>query len=89
MEGLIPLFYNKMKRNKIRRTYQCLSHSATTCDYHIHERLPPPSTLYADEARHRRRNSMPDGDKAATGSKQFARFRSQRMMSGWVSFSVP
>ncbi|KAL9682882.1 hypothetical protein QQ045_014692 [Rhodiola kirilowii] len=68
MEGLIPLVLKKMKRNKIRRTYECLSdsaHNKISYNYNIDDFYAnPPSTtttkVVLSGGRHRRHNSMPE-----------------------------
>uniref|UniRef100_A0A7N0U7W6 Uncharacterized protein n=1 Tax=Kalanchoe fedtschenkoi TaxID=63787 RepID=A0A7N0U7W6_KALFE len=85
MEGLIPLVYNKMKRNKIRRTYHCLSTSPTTAyggDYNISDfyadppQLPPPfpptnkpTTFYTADDTPRHRRRNSMPDDFMTASK--------------------
>ncbi|KAL9684668.1 hypothetical protein QQ045_022109 [Rhodiola kirilowii] len=72
MEGLIPMILKKMKRNNIRRNYQCLSQSPRY-DFYANNSsdvpLPPPSRSILDnsnesaafyDGRHRRRISMPE-----------------------------
>ncbi|OIT01950.1 PREDICTED: uncharacterized protein LOC109227747 [Nicotiana attenuata] len=92
MEGLIPLVYKSIKRNKTLRKYESLS-SAGANSYNIEDFYPNESYLVAADGggaenyRHRRTQSFHvkyDGGLNSVSTpkdKQLVRFTSHRMFS--------
>ncbi|EYU36640.1 hypothetical protein ABFS82_14G286500 [Erythranthe guttata] len=67
MEGLIPIVYKSLKKNKIRRKYECLSYGAAATqtynieDFYTNDDIIMPETGGAPASRgphHRRYNSV-------------------------------
>ncbi|GFP87152.1 hypothetical protein PHJA_000858900 [Phtheirospermum japonicum] len=96
MEGLIPMVYKSLKKNKKRQTYECFSSGAAqTYDFYDYFNREQQHVMAADSvpglrgAHHRRYNSVDMGRQRSFASedgdvykpKQLARFRSQRMFS--------
>ncbi|XP_047978554.1 uncharacterized protein LOC125220428 [Salvia hispanica] len=94
MEGLIPVVYRSLKRNKIRRRYECLSSGAAHAynikdfDYHDQDHIHDRRDDHLDGGRNRRCSSLKvdhtrsfDAVDDACEPKRLVRFRSYRMVS--------
>ncbi|XP_050238542.1 uncharacterized protein LOC126688023 [Mercurialis annua] len=93
MEGLLPLVYKAIKKNKTRRNYECLSSGVALSDLYINDHediyLTNSSSNNMDRKVHRRSYSSVEfskdyrsgtsGDSPPT--KKIVRFGSQRMFS--------